>query len=70
MAKYIVGPTKKDSQMIVKCDSCGTMFVAEQNNQGWSEPCPTCKNRIYIKWHHIPLWRYNLIKWARGGFKE
>lgn len=71
MAKYIVGPKKKkDKERIVKCNNCGTMFVAEENNHGWSENCPTCGSSIYIKWNHIPLWRYNLIKWLRGGFKE
>ena len=71
MAKYIVGPKKKeDKERIIKCNNCGTMFVTEENNHGWSEPCPTCKSSIYIKWNHIPLWYYNIIKWARGGFKE
>lgn len=67
MAKYIVSPKKKrDEQKIVKCGNCSTMFVAEENNHGWSENCPTCGNSIYIKWNRIPLWRYNLIKWFRG----
>ena len=70
MARYIVPPNMNNRPTIVKCGTCKTMFVVEQNDQGWSEPCPYCHSSIYIKWHRIPLWRYNLIKWFRGGFKD
>ena len=69
MAKYVVKPGKKHP-LIVKCDSCGTMFVPEKMNGYWTEPCPVCSNEIYAKYNRIPLWRYNLIRWFRGELKD
>ena len=70
MARYVILRNMRNKPTIVKCDACKTMFVAEQNNHGWSEPCPYCHSHVYINWHRIPLWKYNLIKWFRGGFKD
>ena len=76
MAKYVVKPR---GVIILKCDRCKTMYAPEIQKNGMYyvngrmadfEPCPMCgyeNNR----WRDvIPLWKYNLIKFFRGGFRN
>jgi len=68
MAKYVVPPK---SMPIVKCKNCEALYVSEK--RGWTvsvyESCPICKYENNDKNQRIPLWKYNLIKWFRGGFR-
>ena len=67
MASHVVLPKNKP---IIKC-KCGTMYVSDKLNGSWAEPCPVCHCDVnHISFTKIPLWRYNLIKWFRGGFKN
>ena len=69
MAKYIV-PSKKET--IVLCYRCRTMYVPEKEKSGswFYEDCPVCGYSANDKTDIIPLWKYNLIKFLRGGFKN
>lgn len=73
MAQYVV-PPKNKSVAIIKCWKCGTMYVPETMYKGLIisnyEPCPVCGCRTNDEDNLIPLWKYNLIKWIRGGFKD
>lgn len=74
MAKCVIPP----KTFIVKCYQCGTLYVPdmEKNDidsfcgfEGF-EPCPTCGRKRNGFGDTIPLWRYNLIKLFRGGFRK
>ena len=69
MAKYIVPPKH---EKIIKCKKCGTMYVPEHKTKYGNtfEDCPHCGYCCNRKAQIIPLWKYNLIKWFRGGFKD
>lgn len=67
MAKYVV--PKHNKVTIIKCEKCGTLYVPETGNVFY-EKCPTCGYAYNSEFNKISLWRYNLIKWLRGGFKE
>lgn len=72
MARYVV-PPMGNKPIIVKCRSCKTLYVPDgmdadkyENNVRF-EACPVC-GEDYNRWRDlIPLWKYNLIKWFRGG---
>ena len=73
MAKYVVPPRH---ETIIKCRKCRTMYVPDCGHpkQGtvyseWEE-CPYCGYYGNRKKDTIPLWKYNIIKWFRGGFKD
>ena len=69
MAKYIV-PSKETP--IVLCYRCRTMYVPDEQKSGswFYENCPICDYGSNDKSDTIPLWKYNLIKFFRGGFKN
>ena len=74
MADYVIPP----KTCIVKCSSCKTLYVPDrQKDRHWHhdgtfasfEKCPVCGNDENKFRNTIPLWRYNLIKLFRGGFR-
>ena len=75
MAKCVIPP----KPIIVKCRRCGALYVPDMDKDeinDWSgrfigfEPCPVCgRTRLGFE-DTIPLWRYNLIKLFRGGFRK
>ena len=67
MAKYVV-PSRHET--IIKCERCKTLYVPERNGNVFYEKCPVCRYDLNTDINKISLWRYNLIKWFRGGFKE
>lgn len=68
MAKYIVPPKH---EKIIKCKKCGTMYVPDKiDSSSTFEDCPHCGYCCNRKAQIIPLWKYNIIKWFRGGFKS
>ena len=71
MAKYVVPPK---NEVIVKCRKCGTLYVPEHGESHGTghlwEDCPYCGYFGNRKADEISLWRYNFIKWIRGGFKN
>ena len=70
MASCVI-PNEKRRFPIIKCEQCKTLYVSEHNHLPFVEDCPICgytMNNTHS--NRIPLWRYNLIKWFRGGFKE
>ena len=68
MAKCVV-PTCKE--IIVKCGHCKTLYVPESRTYTiFFEKCPICGYTTNYERNRIPLWKYNLIKWFRGGFKN
>lgn len=75
MAKNIVFPKIAYGTIILRCFKCGTLYVPEHTrksllNGTYFEPCPHCGNEYNDAGCKIPLWKYNLIKWWRGGFSE
>ena len=71
MAKYVVPPMGKEN-LIVKCYKCRTLYVPEPGRHPYGredcfEKCPICGAGANNWENVIPLWRYNLIKWFRGG---
>ena len=75
MAKYVVPP----KEIIAKCYRCGTMYVPDREKSEFDkyfkdfegfEPCPVCGRKRNGFGDTIPLWRYNLIKFFRGGFRK
>lgn len=68
MAKYIVPP----KEIIIKCYRCKTLYVPEFSEKHGTcfEECPVCGFLLNDKDNVIPLWRYNLIKLFRGGFRK
>jgi len=75
MADYIVPPKRRKDLPILKCSKCGTLYVADFEKvmyglNWYYEPCPICKFNQNDDMDRIPLWKYNLIKWFRGGFKK
>ena len=70
MAKYIVPPK---GEMIIKCRKCKTLYVPEikkSNSWFFCERCPTCGYEHNDESDRISLWKYNLIKYFRGGFRN
>lgn len=68
MAKYVVPPK---SWPIIRCENCKTLYVPEKVDwTGYYESCPICKWNSNDGSARIPLWKYNIIKWFRGGFKD
>lgn len=68
MAKYIVPPK---SDPIIKCKVCKALYVSEiytERDFSYYEKCPYCGCKCNTEEQRIPLWRYNLIKYFRGGF--
>lgn len=74
MAKYVIPPKKMSREIIIKCLKCGCLYVPEYRHKyygkdcGDYEDCPTCGYSHNSGNQRIPLWKYNLIKWLRGGF--
>jgi uncharacterized OB-fold protein len=68
MAKYVI-PKPSHKTTIIKCEKCSTLYVPETGDVFY-EKCPTCGYAYNSEFNKISLWRYNLIKWLRGGFKE
>ena len=74
MASYVIPP----KTVIVRCKSCKTLYVPDRaKDRKWTcgggfasfEKCPVCSEDDNNFRHTIPLWRYNLIKFFRGGFR-
>ena len=75
MAKFIVPPRKRKDEYLVKCYSCGCLYMTEFRQKerltdGNFEPCPSCGYKHNTEGNCISLWRYNLIKFFRGGFDK
>ena len=74
MAKYVVPPLNRKDIVIIKCYKCRALYVPD-GKEYWIagkmryEPCPVCGARCNDNLNRISLWRYNLIKWFRGGFR-
>ena len=68
MARFVVKPRGTDN-IIIKCFYCGTMYVPNTVTGTFVEKCPFCGYYNSLN-NRIPLWKYNLIKWFRGGFRE
>lgn len=75
MAKYVIPP----KTAIVKCHACKALYVPDRaRDSRWRadrsfasfEKCPVCGYDDNNFKHTIPLWRYNLIKLFRGGFRN
>lgn len=71
MARYVVPPIGRET-VIVKCNRCKTLYVPDTGvhpfgSSDFFEVCPTCGYDINSWNNVIPLWKYNLIKWFRGG---
>lgn len=83
MATCIIGPNG-DRPIIVKCYRCRTLYVPDMKvnqkgqkeyrhpfgREGYFEECPSCGCGCNNWANVIPLWRYNLIKFFRGGFRN
>ena len=75
MAKYVVPPKKLKMEVLLKCYKCGCLYAPEGKQKGYLnytdyEDCPVCGYSHNSAEQAIPLWRYNIIKWFRGGFKK
>ena len=75
MAKYVVPPRNRKDATIIKCHRCKALYVPDHKNNRVSgkwyyEPCPVCGYHKNGDAYIIPLWKYNLIKFFRGGFRE
>ena len=71
MAKYVVPPKKV---ALIKCWRCKTLYAPDPKIHpgGWAkyyEACPVCGTSMNTDENRISLWRYNLIKYFRGGFR-
>lgn len=75
MADYVIPP----KSVIVKCGNCKALYVPDRSkDRTWCpdhsfasfEKCPICGYKDNRYNNTIPLWRYNLIKFFRGGFKQ
>lgn len=74
MANYVI----PQRAVIVKCLNCKTLYVPDMTkNIFWFnkefksfEKCPICGYEGNSYRQTIPLWKYNLIKLFRGGFRE
>ena len=72
MAKYVV-PSSIAKNKIIKCHNCKSLYVYEKMKFPGSqfvEACPVCGFDSNSTANLVPLWKYNLIKWFRGGFKN
>ena len=75
MADFVIPP----KAAIVRCSSCKALYVPDRAkdrhwhsiNRGFAsfEKCPVCGYDNNGYGQVIPLWRYNLIKLFRGGFR-
>lgn len=73
MADYIVPPLSRKDMTIIKCHRCGALYVPDGKEYYIAgkfryEPCPICGAQCNDDKNKIPLWKYNMIKWFRGGF--
>lgn len=75
MADYVIPPKTS----IVKCARCSALYVPDRTKDKWwsadqsfesFESCPLCGYSCNTFCNTIPLWKYNLIKFFRGGFKK
>ena len=69
MAKYVVPPSGI-KPILIKCRNCKTLYAPDGMSKHWTgkfEQCPICGDDYNGGDQVIPLWRYNLIKWFRGG---
>lgn len=76
MAKHVV-PSISLEHILIKCYKCKTMYEPEEEkSEEWGsgrvvyEKCPVCGYDSNDYSNVIPLWKYNLIKYLRGGFRE
>ena len=74
MAKYVVPPKELKREVLLKCYKCGCLYAPEGKQRRYLnytdyEDCPVCGYSHNSAEQRIPLWRYNLIKWFRGGFR-
>ena len=76
MAKYVVPPTGK-SVLLVKCYKCKTLYAPDKEkdqdyifSSRYFEECPVCGYPSNGWSEVIPLWKYNLIAFFRGGFRK
>lgn len=77
MALNVVPPRHLSDVVLLKCLKCGCLYQPENKTKpkyfsdpiDW-EPCPHCGYDHNGTAQQIPLWKYNLIKWFRGGFKK
>ena len=76
MAKYIV-PSIDTKHTLIKCCRCKTLYEPETqvqkkylSDRKYYENCPICGYDCNDYSAVIPLWKYNLIKFFRGGFKK
>ena len=74
MAEYVIPP----KAVIIRCRNCKALYVPDmEKSRRWHdggfmafEQCPVCEFNDNRQTEIIPLWRYNLIKLFRGGFKK
>ena len=75
MAQYVIPP----KTAIVRCKACKALYVPDRTrDRHWAvdrgfasfEKCPVCGYEDNRYGNTIPLWRYNLIKLMRGGFRH
>ena len=73
MADYVIPP----KEVIVRCRCCKALYVPDLNMSHryreaflHFEKCPVCGYEKNNEHDRIPLWKYNLIKLVRGGFKN
>ena len=75
MAKYIVASINLEHPL-VKCYRCKTLYEPEHAGRKYGssdiyyEKCPVCGYDDNNYTNVIPLWKYNLIKLFRGGFRK
>ena len=74
MAKHVV-PSISLEHILIKCYKCKTMYEPEKSKERYFggvvyEKCPVCGYDDNNYSNVIPLWKYNLIKYLRGGFRE
>lgn len=73
MADYVIPP----KEVIVRCRCCKALYVPDLNMSyvfhgafRHFEKCPVCNFEKNDEEDTIPLWKYNLIKLVRGGFRN
>ena len=74
MAEHVV-PPKGGDVIIIKCYRCKTLYVPDIGkhpfgDEQYFECCPICGASCNNYKNIIPLWKYNLIKFFRGRWKD
>lgn len=74
MAEHVV-PPKQGDKIIIKCYRCKTLYVPDlavhpYGDKTHFECCPICGAACNDYKNIIPLWKYNLIKFFRGRWKD